>query len=201
MYTFFLEGSCTGLMLRMVIVFTMNAKIGFFGEYIYLCQDINLCEVKRIGIFLLAVLLLSIAGCRKYEQIRILSGEVESLKMNGLRSADVILKVEVANPAGRIVLEDVKGTLKYFGKVLGKVSLAPFELRPRSTEEYLVEVRVSLDRGVGLMELMNMMNADRLMECKVDISAKGKSAGVKIKREYKDIPLKKLLEDHNDEKI
>ena len=179
----------------------MNAKIVFFGEYIYLCQDINLCKVKRIGIFLLSVLLLSLTGCRKYEQIQILSGEMESLKMNGLRSADVILKVEVSNPAGRIVLEDVKGTLKHFGKVLGKVSLAPFELRPRTTEEYLVKVRVTVDRGVGLMELMNMMNMNRLMECMVDISATGRSAGVKIKREYKDIPLKKLLEDHNNEKI
>ena len=104
----------------MCFVFTTDAKIGFFGEYIYLCQDINLRNVKRIGIFLLSFLLLVSGGCRKYEQIRIVSGKVESLNMSGFRSADIVLKVEVSNPAGKVVLEEASGVVKHFGKVLGR---------------------------------------------------------------------------------
>ena len=185
----------------MSIVFTTGTKIGFFGEYIYLCQDINLCEVKKIGLLILAFLLLSLGGCRKYEQIQVLSGEVESLNMNGLRSVNLIMRVEVSNTAGKIVLEDVSGVLKHFGKVLGNVSLAPFELHPRTTEKYLVEARIVLDRGVSLKDLMGLTNPRAMIGCTVDISVKGKASGVKVKKEYKDIPLKKLLEDHNNEKI
>lgn len=177
------------------------AKIGFFGEYMYLCHDINLCEVKRTGWLLLIILFLSLASCRKYEQIRIVSAKVESLSMNGLRSADIVMSVEVSNPAGRILLEDASGTLKRFGKVLGNVSLAPLEVRPRTVGTYRVEARLTLDMGVGFTELMSLMDIRKLKECTVDISAKGKVAGTRVRKELKDIPLKKLLEDHNNEKI
>ena len=185
----------------MSAIFTTGAKIGFFGEYIYLCQDINLRNVKRIGIFLLSFLLLVSGGCRKYEQIRIVSGKVESLNMSGFRSADIVLKVEVSNPAGKVVLEEASGVVKHFGKVLGRVSLAPLELRARWTGEYRVEAKITLDKGVSFMDMMSMMDVRRLRECTVDISAKGKASGVKVKKQYDDIPLKKLLEDHNNEKI
>ena len=150
---------------------------------------------------MLLVFLLSLTGCRKYEQIQILSGKVESLKMNGLRTAELVLKVEVSNPAGKVSVEDVNGRVKHSGKVIGNVSLAPLRLHPRTTGEYRVDAKVTLERGVSLMDLMNLMDVRRLKECTVDISAKGKAAGVKVKKEYKDIPLKKLLEDHSNEKI
>ena len=121
--------------------------------------------------------------------------------MNGLRSADIVMSVEVSNPAGRILLEDASGTLKRFGKVLGNVSLAPLEVRPRTVGKYRVEARLTLDKGVGFTELMSLMDIRKLKECTVDISAKGKVAGTRVRKELKDIPLKKLLEDHNNEKI
>ena len=147
------------------------------------------------------MLLLALTGCRKYEQVQIVSGELESLKMNGLRSVDVVLCVVVSNPAGKIVLEEVCGTVKCFGKVLGNVSLAPLQLHARTAAEYKVEATLTLSQGVGLMEMMSLMNGGRLKECTVDIIARGKASGVRVKKEYKDIPLKKLLEDHNNEKI
>ena len=130
-----------------------------------------------------------------------MSGRVESLTMNGLRTADVVMEVEVSNPAGKVVIEEVTGTVKRFGKVLGNVSLAPLQLLPRTTREYRVDARITLGRGVSFMDVMGLTDMRRLQECTVDVSAKGKAAGVKIKKEYKDIPLKKLLEDHDNEKI
>lgn len=150
---------------------------------------------------LLSFILLTVPGCKKYEQIKIVSGKVESFTMNGLRSADIIISVDIENPAGKIILEEVNGTLKHSGKILGNVTLAPMTLAARSTATHKVTARMEIDKGVGLMYLMSFMNGGKLNECTVDIYAKGKAAGVKAKREYKDIPVKKLLEGYNHEKI
>ena len=183
------------------MVFTTGAKIGFFGEYIYLCQDINECKMKRTSLLMLFFLLLFQTACHKYEQIQIVSGKVESLNMNGLRSVDLKMEVGVSNPAGRIVFEEVNGTLKHFGKVLGNVSLAPFELCPKTVREYSIDAKIVLDKGMTFVELMSFTDVKKIKECTIDISAKGKASGVKIKKEYKNIPLKKLLEDPDNDKI
>lgn len=146
-------------------------------------------------------MLMTVSGCKSYEQIKIVSGKLESLNMNGLRNADIVLSVEIDNPAGKIVLEDVRGTLKHSGKILGNVTLAPLTLTARTKAEYKVTAVLELDKGIGLLQLMNFMNTNTLKECTVDVYARGKAAGIKAKREYKDIPVKKLLEGHYHEKI
>ena len=140
-------------------------------------------------------------GCKKYEQIKIHSGKVESLNMNGLRSADLILSVKVENPAGKLILEDVRGTLKHSGKIIGDVTLAPLTLSARTVADYKVSATIELDKGISLIELMGLMDVRKLKECTVDVSAKGKASGIRMKREFKDIPVKKLLEGNYYEKI
>ena len=123
------------------------------------------------------------------------------MNMRGFRSVDIVLSVEVSNPAGKVALEDVTGVLKHFGKVIGNVTLAPLELRPRTVGQYKVEARVELAGNVGLRDLMKLMDVRTLNELTIDVSAVGKVSGIKMKKAYKDIPLKKLLEDHNNEKV
>lgn len=149
----------------------------------------------------MAFMLMTFTGCKSYEQIKIVSGKMESLNMNGLRAADLVFTVEVENPAGKVIIEDVVGTLKHSGKVLGNVTLAPLTLEARTTAEYKVNALVELDKSVSFMNLMNFMDVKKLNECTIDLSAKGKAAGIKIKKEYKDIPVKKLLEGQHYEKI
>jgi len=175
-----------------------RAKIVFFSEYIYLCQDIKLVVVKRKSIILSLVLLVfvmsGLTGCRKYEQIRVTSGVVESLSLNGLRSLDLDLVVGVDNPAGKVVIQKMEGTLKHFGKVIGKVTTTePLVLAKGMEAEYDVKVRVSLEPGLGVMQVMSLMNKGKLGECTVDVSAVGKVSGVRMKKNYNDIPLNKLL--------
>ena len=152
-------------------------------------------------ISLLSLLLVTMSGCKKYEKIRIVSATVESVNMKGLRAAETVLSVRIDNPAGKVVLEDVKGTLKHSGKILGSVTLVPFTLEPRTVSDYRVAAMLELDGSVGLMSLMSFMNVRKLKECTVDISAQGKVAGIKAKKEYKDIPVKRLLEENYYEKI
>ena len=148
-----------------------------------------------------SLLVLLMSGCHKYEQIQILYGKVESLNMSGLRSADVRMDVGLSNPAGKIIIEDAVGTLKHFGKVIGNVTLAPLTLDARTSASYKVEARVELARSLGIMEMMTFADIRKLEECTIDVSLRGKASGIRLKKEYKDIPLKKLLEDYNNEKI
>ncbi len=150
---------------------------------------------------MLALFIVSMSGCHKYEQIQILYGKVESLNMSGLRSVDVTMDVGLDNPAGKIIIEDAYGTLKHFGKVIGNVTLAPVSLAARTSASYKLEARVELAKTMSLMEIMRFADIRRLDECTLDVSLRGKASGIRMKREYKDIPLKKLLEDYNNEKI
>ena len=121
--------------------------------------------------------------------------------MNGLKSVDLTLLMGIDNPAGKIVVKNAEGTVKHFGKVIGKVTLAPLALMPRTAEKYVVKANVELSGGLGLKELMRIADPARWEEYVVDITFSGKAAGVAVKRNISDIPLKKLLENKRNEKV
>jgi hypothetical protein len=161
--------------------------------------------VKRIGVLLLTsvlmLVLMTFTGCRKYMDVRIVSVKVESVNMKGLRAGEAVLSVRVDNPAGKMILEKLDGVVKHSGKVLGNIALDPVTLKPRQTDDYSMNVRFELDKGVGVMYMLTFTDIRKLKECTIDLSARGKAAGVKVKREYKDIPVKNLLEEYYNEKI
>ena len=168
-------------------------------------MDIKEYKVKRksliILIAMLAFVLSSLTGCRKYEQITIVSGEIESVEMDGLKAVNVILRLEVDNPAGKVVIESAEGTVKHFGKVIGKVTLAPMALLPRRTAEYHVKAHLELASGLKLMDILSLAAPGKIEEMIVDLSFTGKAGGVVIRRNINDVPLKKLLEKTINEKI
>lgn len=143
----------------------------------------------------LSLLMLSLTGCNKYADIKVVSGKVVSVTMNGMRAADVILAVEIENPAGKVDVEEVFGTLKHSGKVIGNVSVAPTTLYPKTTAEYRVNVKVELSKEIKLKELLMFTDVNKLMECSVDVFGRVKALGIRLKKQFKDIPVKELLED------
>lgn len=147
------------------------------------------------------LVLMTFTGCRKYMDVRIVSVKVESVNMKGLRAGEAVLSVRVDNPAGKMTLEELDGVVKHSGKVLGNIALDPVTLKPRQTDDYSMNVRFELDKGVGVMYMLTFTDIRKLKECTIDLSARGKAAGVKVKREYKDIPVKNLLEEYYNEKI
>jgi hypothetical protein len=147
------------------------------------------------------LVLMTFTGCRKYMDVRIVSVKVESVNMKGLRAGEAVLSVRVDNPAGKMTLEELNGVVKHSGKVLGNIALDPVTLKPRQTDDYSMNVRFELDKGVGVMYMLTFTDIRKLKECTIDLSARGKAAGVKVKREYKDIPVKNLLEEYYNEKI
>ena len=180
------------------------AKIGFFGEYIYLCVDIKGYKVKRKSLFILigmlAFVLLTMTGCNKYEQITITSAEIESVQMSGMKAVDVTMLVMISNPAGKVVVNSAEGTVKHFGKVIGTVTLAPMTLMPRRLAEYHAQAHVELAPGLKILEVLSLADPKKIEEMVVDLSFSGKAVGVTINKTIKDVPLKKLLEKTINEK-
>ena len=149
----------------------------------------------------LMLVLMTFTGCNKYMNIRIASVKVESVAMKGLRAGEAVLNVRIDNPAGKLTLEELNGVLKHSGKVLGNIVVDPVTLKPRQTDDYKMNVKFELDKGVGVMQMLMFTDIRKLKECTIDLSARGKTSGVKMKREYKDIPVKNLLEEYYNEKI
>ena len=144
----------------------------------------------------LSVVLMTFTGCKKYEDIKVVSGKMESLNVKGLRAVEATFTVEVDNPAGKVVFEELNGVLKHSGKVIGNVVVDPFVLSPKTIADYNVKAKFELDKSIGVMYLMTFMDVRKLKECTFDLSARCKAAGIKVKKEYKDLPVKNLLEEY-----
>lgn len=156
---------------------------------------------RRISVTVLCMLVLCLSGCNRFKQIKVNSVALESVSPNGLRGFDLGVAVGIDNPATDIGLSDIEGALKYSGKVLGRVSLDPFTLHRRSAEIYHLKAKVGLESGVRLQELLPLLKVEMLNQCTLDVSVR-----VTLKKnvskvlDFKDIPVKKLLEQNVYEK-
>ncbi len=135
-----------------------------------------------------------LTGCGKYKDIQITGGKIEAISMVGLRAINMTLSVGMDNPAGKLDVREVSGQLTHFGKVIGKVTLDPFIVNPKTSHDHRLSARIDLSPEVGFRELMTFMDVNKLYDCTVDMYVKGFVAGVAVKKNIKEIPLKKLLE-------
>lgn len=174
-------------------------KIGFFAEYRYLCEDVNVSKVRNLThkflLVMLSVMVLTFSGCKKIKDITVTSVAVEAISPQGLKGLNVYLAVGIDNPAMQISLEDINGALKHSGKVIGRVAMDPFVLQARSAEIYHLKAFVTLGEDATLRDLLLLTDVERLYECVVDVSATPRlKGGLGAPLKIKDIPLKKLLE-------
>ena len=151
-------------------------------------------KVNRYIIMLLVTLSLMVSGCAKFKQIRPVSANIESLMPSGLRSAVVVLAIEIDNPAMLITLSDIQGRLERSGKVLGRVVLDPFILEAKTMEKYRLRATVILDQSASLMDVLALTRAEALEECVADIRFKATlKSGISKKMVYEDLPLVSLM--------
>ena len=182
-----------------------DAKIGFFDEYRYLCEDVKTAVVRRLlhklPLIVLCIAALLLSGCKKVKDINVTSVNVEAIAPQGLSGINVFLAVGIDNPAFQIGLEDISGALKHSGKVLGRVSVDPFIVQARSAEIYHLKAFVTLGEDATLRSLMMLTDMSKLNECMIDVSVTPRlKSGLGAPIRIKDIPLKKLLENSGDEK-
>lgn len=142
---------------------------------------------------LLGVLLL-MQGCAGLKKIRIVSCEVESVSLRGLRGVSAVLSVGVDNPSAAIVLSDIEGTMYVGNDVLGSFSAGELRIAGRSMTENSVPVDFTLDRSVSFMEIVSLLRDMDLDMVTMDISFRAKvKGGIAKKMEFKRIPASRLV--------
>lgn len=181
-----------------MLISTYSAKIGFFDEYRYLCEDVKPRIVRkrthRFLIVIMSLVVLMLSGCKNVKDIKVTSVQIESISPQGLKGINVYLAVGIDNPAFQIGLEDIHGALKHSGKVLGRMTLDPFVLQAKSAEIYHMKAFVSLGEDATLRDLLMLTNVDRLNECTIDVSAVPRlKSGLGAPLTFKNISLKELL--------
>ena len=155
----------------------------------------------NILLLIVSVLTLGLTGCGKVKDITVTSVQIESIAPQGLKGINVYMAVGIDNPAFQIALEDIHGALKHSGKVLGRVAMDPIVLQRKSAEIYHMKAFVSLGEDARLRDLLMLTDMDKLYECTVDVSAVPRlKSGLGAPIHLKDIPLKKLLEEDENEK-
>lgn len=151
--------------------------------------------MRRRIVLVLAVMLVALTGCNKFNQIKLNEASLEKLTPHGLRGVDIDMMIEVDNPAMQLKISDVEVFVKHSGKVLGKVTVDPFIMKARSVEQYELKARMVLDEKVTIYDVLMLLNNDFIAKCAVDMTAKGTLRGGLSKTIKKnDVPLKKLME-------
>lgn len=178
--------------------FIQNTKIGFFSEYRYLCIDVKPCIVRnlihKLALVLVSALLMTLGGCKKMKEISVTSVEIEAISPKGLQGINVFLAVGIDNPSIQISLENINGSLKHSGKVLGRVTMDPFVVQARSAEIYHLRAFVTLGEDATLKDLIMLTDMEKLKECTVDVSATPRlKGGLGAPITLKNIPFEKLL--------
>lgn len=155
---------------------------------------------NRFIILILTIVttIVSLSGCggiKKLEDMKVTSAAVRNVMPDGLRAVKLELAVGVDNPGTQVSLSEISCSFKHSGKVLGNVVVDPFTLHARSEETYDLKANVSLSETTSLFDLGKLLDKAVLDEATVDFSAIVKlKSGVSRKLDYKDIPVKKLLE-------
>lgn len=151
--------------------------------------------MKRIVVLAFTAILLSLTGCGKFTQISVNSAKVEKVSANGLRGLNADLAVEIDNPAIQIKLSDMEAVVRYYGKVLGTVTVDPFTMQGRTVDTYHLKAKISLDKDVSLYDMLELLDKKNLEKCVVDVTATGRiKGGISKTITKQDIPLKKLLD-------
>ena len=150
--------------------------------------------LRHIAVILAAASLM-LTGCSKYKEIRPTSFKLESVSVQGLRSIVLEVSVGVHNPAGQLSFSNVSAELEHSGKVLGKMTLAPFTLMPKSDTVYRLKGGVVLSDELSVVQALSYArHPERLNDAKLDVTAKAQlKSGLHKTMTFNDIPVEKLL--------
>lgn len=143
--------------------------------------------------------MLSTTSCSKDKDIKVSRTKVESFQLKGLRSMNLDISVTVDNPKGKIEILDLDGQLNHNGKVLGNITVSPFVLMPRRTSDVDLKLSFTLASDVSLKSVLSIFRIKDMrliakMGFTLDLQVTLKIAGIKTKRDIKNIPIDKLLD-------
>ena len=142
---------------------------------------------------LFAALSLS-ASCGDPHDIKLESYDITSLALNGLRGVDASLALEINNPSVKLKVTDIEGRLCRDTTTIAYFSAEDFVLKRKCTEVYPINCTMNLDKGVTLLDVLNLVKNYKTSDILVDLSANVSHGPVKRSVVRNGIPVKKLIE-------
>jgi len=141
-----------------------------------------------------ALCLAVLSGCTDIRNIRISQCRIVSISPRGLSSLDATVSVDLFNPGAGMTLYDMEAWIREDGRDLLKLTAPSVIIAADTTGRYEVVCSASLQGGLSLFDVRNLISERDFSTYYVDISlyqktGNGKGRPVKINR----MPLKKLL--------
>ncbi len=138
-----------------------------------------MCEMKTFkrtvfGIVVALLLLAILSGCSglsKVKDIKVTSCGLESYSLKGLRSIDAVLAVGIDNPTFAFTVADVSGVVKYNGEDFATYSADTISVDKKCSKVYELPCSATLNDGVSLMKLMQIVKKGSLEGFTTDVTA------------------------------
>lgn len=135
-----------------------------------------------------------LSGCADVRNMQITDCRVLSVSPRGLASVDADLSLEIFNPGPDMTVSDTEFRLREDGRDIMKITAAPLTVQGNYKGRYQVSCNASLQGGLSLFDIKNLLSGGDFSKYYVDISlyagkGEGKGNPVKINR----IPLSKLI--------
>ena len=150
------------------------------------------------GILIVSLACAILSGCSglsKVKDIKVTSCGLESYSLKGLRSIDAVLAVGIDNPTFAFKVMDVSGTVKYYGEDFATYTADTISVDKKCSKVYDLPCTATLNDGVSLMKLMQIVKKGSLEGFTTDVTATVKlksGAGTTLK--FKNIDLNQMTE-------
>lgn len=132
-------------------------------------------------------------SCASYKDIRITDAQMEQFKP-GAGSLGFRFILTIDNPASKLDIHDITGTLKLKGKPVASLTCNDIYLKARSENEVEVSIVGKLLDGLDFNTLFSLTKAQNLKELTLDLDA-GCVIGLGIKRQmkYRDVKVSEII--------
>ncbi len=133
------------------------------------------------------------SGLRKVKDIKVTSCGLESYSLKGLRSIDAVLAVGIDNPTFAFKVMNVSGTVKYNGEDFATYTADTISVDKKCSRVYDLPCTATLNDGISLMKLMQIVRKGNLEGFTTDVTATVKlKSGAGTTLRFKDIDLNEM---------
>ena len=149
----------------------------------------NQRKIRLAAILLTVVATLALGACsgmRQLRNIRFTSCRISSFQPQGLRSANLTLKVGISNPGRDLLVRDLSGVIKKNGTAIARVTGDQYLIYGPRVDEYVLPCSLALEKGISVLKLIEIVGEGDFSAYTMDVTMKLDSGGatrnVKLRR-------------------
>lgn len=151
---------------------------------------------NTVRLFIIALAAFCLCSCaQSFKDIKVTSCELVSLSPRGLSALDATVSVGVDNPTVQVTLSQAYGLVKMNGEPCLHITADDVTLAPKTEDIYTLELHGNIDSNFNPFQLITLFREPDWSVMTMDIWFRGTlKNGLGKDFEYKDIPLKDLLD-------